>query len=271
MSYRTILVELSSERVAETNLRVARRLAARFDASFVALHVVPPPYVPSTWDGGASVYIRPELLEAQRAAAEAARRRAEAAFRALCADDPRAVWREAEGDPATVLAEAARTADLLLVARPGPSALDDPDLPERLVMTTGVPVLILPQGAPEDLGRIILVGWSGSREATRAAHEALPFLTTAGRVILCAVGEGGVATLEPAAEMLRRHGVPVEPLAVTEPDDDAGAVLLAQAAAHDADLLVMGAYGHARLRELVFGGATRRVLSEATLPVLFSG
>jgi nucleotide-binding universal stress UspA family protein len=271
MSYRTILVELSSERVAETNLRVARSLAARFDARFTALHVVPPPYVPSPWAGGASVYIAPEILEAQRVAAEAARGRAEAAFRTACTEEPRAICRTVEGDPATLIAEAARTSDLLLVARPGPSALDDPDLPERLVMTTGVPVLILPEGASENIGRNVLVGWNGSREAARAAHEALPFLKSAERVTLCAVGETGRATLEPAAEMLRRHGVPVEPVALPEADHEAGAILLAQAAARGADLLVMGAYGHARLRELVFGGATRHMLNEATLPVLFSG
>jgi nucleotide-binding universal stress UspA family protein len=271
VSYRTILVELSSERAAATNLPVACGLAARFDATFTALHVVPRPYVPTTWDGGASVYIGPELIEAQRKAAEAARHRVEAAFRAACPDEPRATWRVAEGDPATLLAEAARAADLALVARPGQDAFEDPDLPERLVMSTGVPVLVLPPGASASLGRTILVGWNGSREATRAAHEALPFLATAERVTLCAVGESGAASLEAAAAMLRRHGVPVEPLAVPEHDRDAGAVLLAQAAERGIDLLVMGAYGHARLRELVFGGATRQVLSEAELPVLFSG
>jgi nucleotide-binding universal stress UspA family protein len=69
--------------------------------------------------------------------------------------------------------------------------------------------------------------------------------------------------------MLQRHGVAVHPHRVDQPDGDAGAVLLAQAGAESADLLVMGAYGHARLRELVFGGATRHVLQEAALPVIF--
>lgn len=69
--------------------------------------------------------------------------------------------------------------------------------------------------------------------------------------------------------MLQRHGVTIEPERIERSDGDAGEVMLAQAAAHGADLLVMGAYGHSRLRELVFGGATRHVLREATLPVLF--
>jgi nucleotide-binding universal stress UspA family protein len=69
--------------------------------------------------------------------------------------------------------------------------------------------------------------------------------------------------------MLRRHGVAIKPRRIDGSDDDAGGVLLAQAAAQGADLLVMGAYGHSRLRELVFGGATRHVLREASLPVVF--
>jgi nucleotide-binding universal stress UspA family protein len=89
-------------------------------------------------------------------------------------------------------------------------------------------------------------------------------------VILCAIGDKAAASLEAAAAMLRRHGLTVQPHKVVEPDGNAGEVLLAQAAAHAADLLVMGAYGHTRLREMVFGGATRHVLREATLPVLFA-
>jgi nucleotide-binding universal stress UspA family protein len=142
---------------------------------------------------------------------------------------------------------------------------------ERLVTATGVPVLALPPGAARDLGRVVLVAWKGSPEAARAVHDALPFLRTAERVVLCAVGERSAAGLDAAAAMLGRHQVRVQPERAGGTDAGAGEVLLAQAAAHGADLLVMGAYGHARVRELVFGGATRRVLCDATLPVLFSG
>ena len=119
------------------------------------------------------------------------------------------------------------------------------------------------------MGTSIIAGWNGSREAARALHEALPFLCGAERMILCAVGQEATRDLDPAAAMLRRHGVAVQPQPIDEPNGDAGEILLAQAAAHGADLLVMGTYGHARLRELVFGGATRHVLRQATLPVLF--
>jgi nucleotide-binding universal stress UspA family protein len=146
-----------------------------------------------------------------------------------------------------------------------------PGTTELLVTAAGVPVLALPPNASRDLGQVVLVAWKGSREAARAVHGALPFLHAAKRVVLCAVGTRAAANLEAAAAMLERHQVPVHPERVEGTDGGAGEVLLAQATAHGADLLVMGAYGHARLRELVFGGATRHVLRHATVPVLFSG
>jgi nucleotide-binding universal stress UspA family protein len=146
-----------------------------------------------------------------------------------------------------------------------------PDVLDQLVTAAGVPVLALPPGGAGEPGQTVLAAWNGSREAARAAHDALPFLQAARRVVLCAIGTEAARSLEAAATMLRRHGVAVEPRRVDEPDGDAGEVLIAQARAEGADLLVMGAYGHARLRELVFGGATRHILTEAALPVLFSG
>jgi nucleotide-binding universal stress UspA family protein len=140
---------------------------------------------------------------------------------------------------------------------------------DHLVTAAGVPVLALPPDISADVGQTILVAWNGSREAARAVHDALPFLHVAKRLTLCAVGDEPATSLEAAAAMLWRHGLAVRSHRVGEPDGNAGEVLLAQCSAQGADLLVMGAYGHTRLRELVFGGATRHMLREATLPVLF--
>jgi nucleotide-binding universal stress UspA family protein len=267
MTYRTILLDLTADELVEARLDVARSLASRFGAALIGMHVSPPPLQLAAWQGGMSVYIPPEVAEVQREAARKAKERVRAAFDRARGDDLTAEWREAEGDPGQFLAEAAHAADLVVTA----GGCGSPDVAERLVMATGVPVLALPPGAARDLGRVVLVAWKGSPEAARAAHDALPFLRTAERVVLCAVGERSAAGLDAAAAMLGRHQVPVRPERVDGTDAGAGAVLLAQAAAHGADLLVMGAYGHARVRELVFGGATRRVLCDATLPVLFSG
>jgi nucleotide-binding universal stress UspA family protein len=180
-------------------------------------------------------------------------------------------WREAEGDPVRLLAAAAHASDLVITSRGGALGVA-----EQLVTATGVPVLVLPPEVPRDLGRVVLVAWKGSPEAARAVHDALPFLqhAAADRVVLCAVGEETTAGggLDDAAAMLEQHGVPVQPERVDRTEGrSTGEVLLAQTTAHGADLLVMGAYGHARVRELVFGGVTRHVLNTATLPVLFSG
>ena len=269
MGCRTILVELADDKGLETRLQVARGLAERFDAVLVGMHVTPPPFIPASY-GEATAYIGPELLEAQRKANREIAERVQAVFRSVCGEGANAVWQEAEGDRGQLLAEAARTTDLLLARHARFGGADAPDVLDQLVTAAGVPVLALPSGFSGDLGQTVLIGWNGSREAARAVHDALPFLQTAKGVILCAVGEQAETSLEAANAMLRRHGLAVQPHKVGEPDGNAGEVLLAQAAAHAADLLVMGAYGHTRLRELVFGGATRRVLREATLPVLFS-
>jgi len=267
MAYRTILVEAADDGALKARLQTACALAGRFDAVLIGLHVMPAPYVPVALGDGA--YLAPELIETQRAANRQIKDKVQAVFRSVCGAGESVVWEEAEGDPGRLIAAAARTADLLLARQAKAGSADAPDLLDQLVTAAGVPVLALPAGVHGHLGHTAVIAWNGSCEATRAAHDALPFLRAADRVILCAVGGAAAASLEAAAAMLKRHGVAVESHEVDKPDGDAGAVLLAQAAAHGADLLVMGAYGHTRLRELVFGGATRHVLRETTLPVLF--
>ena len=99
-------------------------------------------------------------------------------------------------------------------------------------MASGVPILMLPPPAATELGGTILVGWNGSREGTRAVHEALPFLVRAQRVVVCAVGEVAIHSLDAAAGMLRRHGVRAEPEAMDGPEAAAPEVLLRSALAH---------------------------------------
>jgi nucleotide-binding universal stress UspA family protein len=271
MAYRTILADLSADDAAEPCLRLARALAARFDAALFGMHVMPEPFVPTAWQGGASVYLDPEVSEAQRRANLRMKERVQASFQRVCGEGPDVTWREAQGDPSELIVRAARASDLVVTAKGQPGALDPGGVLEALVMTAGVPVLVLPASAPDDVGQTVLVAWNGSREAARAVHGALPMLAKAGHVVLCGIGPDAATDLEPVAAMLGRHGIKVESEARPEPDRAAGEVLLDRARAHGADLVVMGAYGHTRLRELIFGGATRHVLREAALPVLFGG
>jgi nucleotide-binding universal stress UspA family protein len=121
-----------------------------------------------------------------------------------------------------------------------------------------------------------LVAWDGSREATRAVHDALPFMRTAQSTTILSVnaahaGEHGRIPGADIATVIARHGAPVKVENIeTGPGGSVGEVLLSQVADSGADLLVMGAYGHARWRELVMGGATRTILRSMTVPVLMS-
>ena len=268
MSYRTILVDLSGELPMGPRLELAKTLALRFQATVIGMHVMPQPLVPAGLRDEAAV-IGPELIEAHWAINRSMKERMQKLFQDVLGPEPNVLWSDASGDRGRLLAGAARTADLVLTGKGDHGTIDAPSVVEHLIMAAGVPVLMLPPAPVLELGRTILVGWNASREATRAVHDALPFLASADLVMLSAVGSRATAGLDKAGLMLERHGVVVQTQRTAGPDEAAGAVLLAQAAAHGADLLVIGSYGRTRLREFLFGGVTRHLLREATVPVLF--
>ena len=171
----------------------------------------------------------------------------------------------------------ARYGDLAVVVRQDVAGPQGPTgLVESLVLSSGRPTIVLPpQGAATPTHRV-LVGWNARREATRAVADALPLLVRAAAVEVVVVdGKGGIEGhgQEPGADVARylaRHDVRVEVRRLSSGGEDVGHVLLARAAAFEADLVVMGAYGHSQLSEWVFGGVTRTVLRDANLPVLMS-
>jgi nucleotide-binding universal stress UspA family protein len=139
-------------------------------------------------------------------------------------------------------------------------------------------VLLVPYaGRFESVGERVLVAWNGSREAARAVHDALPFLSRAAHVTIAAAATTftpaqSQASCNDLAAMLARHGATLVDIARFDGHtaESTGDALLSHAADGAYDLLVMGAYGHARFQELVLGGATRSILSAMTLPVLMS-
>jgi nucleotide-binding universal stress UspA family protein len=273
MAYRTILLELVDDAQTEARILCGRRLAERFEAELVGIHVSLPPFVPVGYGEGAA-YVGPEVFEAQREANRLVRERVEAAFRRLCGTGKppvRDVYEE--GDPGELIAEAARTADLTVAAQSAAEGLDvlAPHPLDHVILSAGGPVLMLPRAAGwgERIGRRVVVAWNGSRESARALKDALPFLVSAERVTVVAGGEDAAASLEGAAALLRRHAVDVSAKTI-EWRQGHGATLLRALEDEGGDLLVMGAYGHSRLREIVLGGATREVLRGAGAPVLFS-
>jgi nucleotide-binding universal stress UspA family protein len=174
--------------------------------------------------------------------------------------------------------ERSRTADLIIAAQADRdwdfSLLMD--FPEQLALGSGRPVLVIPYvGRYPAVGSRVVIAWKPSREAARAVFDAMPLLREAQAVHILEIKDREEAeTRLPAgtslAETLGRHGVKAEVRTSIAVDIGVGDELLSRAADLDADLLVMGAYGHARFREIIFGGTTRYIAQHMTLPTLFS-
>ncbi|HRD76049.1 MAG TPA: universal stress protein, partial [Hyphomicrobiaceae bacterium] len=173
----------------------------------------------------------------------------------------------------------ARTADLVIAGQRDPDydfsiVLD---VPERLAVETGRPVLVIPRvGDFPTIGSRVTVAWNGGREAARATFDALPLLQLAQSVRVVSVSQhddGTVGRSLPTTEIattLARHGIRVEAAMTTAENIKVGDALLSGLCDEQTDLLVMGAYGHSRFREMVFGGATQHILAHMTAPVLLS-
>jgi nucleotide-binding universal stress UspA family protein len=149
--------------------------------------------------------------------------------------------------------------------------------PEKLLLSSGTPILVLPSGwKSESIGNKILVGWNASREARRAVADALPFLVAASSVTLLVVDSDARAARhgeEPGADIalyLTRHGARVDVEQVFSKGTPVADIILSHAADHGMDLIVIGAYGHARFVEVVFGGVTRTLLRQTPIPILLS-
>lgn len=276
MSLKDILVHIDLNAVSERRLKSAMSLAQAHGAHLVGVYAVPRPYIPAY----AEVQITAEVLEAQRASAEEAASRAEAAFKAATDNSGLSVeWRQQEGDEGRVLGFHCRYADLTIVSQPDPEQSlfpGDRDLPDRLILTAGRPVMVLPHGYSGDLaGKRILVAWDEGPLASRAVHDALPLLRAAEKVVVMVANPTKVPgeKRDPGADIaahLARHGVTVEASHITSDELDVGNLLLSRAADISADMMVMGAYGHARWSELILGGVTNVVLSHQTVPVVMS-
>lgn len=271
MSYRTILLELADEASSEARISAGLALASKFQARLTGMRVMPPPIVPVGYGEGAA-FVGPEILEAQRKAEQEITAKIKAKWDALTAGAANVVWHAEEGEPYDRLGVYARTSDLTITARADVSGIDalPPQMVEDLLHVVGGPLLMLPPTLTATIGTKPLVAWNGGREAARAVKDAMPFLEKAEQVTLLAIGEEPGDTVEAAKTQLEAHGCKIRAIHI-EAEDDIGKQLLASVSSEQCDLLVMGAYGHSRLRELMLGGATRYVVRNAPTAVLFSG
>ncbi len=279
MSLKDLLVQLDPSPATDARLGAALALARSFDAHLTALCLVVEPYVPAV----VGINLPAEVLAQQREQAEGAAAAILERAAARAAAEGRALERRRETVMVDRLGEAlarqARHADLTIVGQPDPdrSGVDDALMVEAAFMASGRPALVVPYIGPRELPpERALCAWDGSREAARALNDALPLLARAREVAIVIIdpqtlGErvGEVPGADVAAH-LARHGIPVTVKTIQSGGLDPGDVLLSTAADEAADLLVMGAYGHSRLRELILGGATAHILKHMTVPVLLS-
>ncbi len=179
----------------------------------------------------------------------------------------------AEADVPNLLVDYARLHDLTIVPTP---ESHDRMYAEAVIFGSGKPTLILPETPRKRPFQLetIAVAWDFSRAAARAIADALPLLEKAGKVkVVTIVDEKHMDTKHSAEELaknLARHEIDVVLERVEAKREPIGSVLKSYCLAHDVDLLVMGAYGHSRLRQFILGGATKSLLSKPPLPILFS-
>lgn len=182
-------------------------------------------------------------------------------------------WPKAEAVDDAYIGTRGRVFDLIVLGRPGTKP-QNPRMPplEAALFESGRPVLIVPKTAPTSFTRHALVAWNGSPEQAHTNAFALPLLRLAEQVtVLTVEGQAvGGPSGEDAAKHLRRNGVKATAVTVKPGEKNPGEVILEQATTLGCDLLVKGAYTQSRLRQMIFGGATRHILANAALPVLMA-
>jgi len=271
-----IVVSLSVVEAGDFAGDFAISVAAALDGYLTGIAFVYDPIIP----GAAAGYLPPEVIEAQQRDSEHA---AKAALDRFCATAGRAgISADVAKLPATYagagedFGQIARRFDLAIVgqAEPGKDAVEA-QIAEGALFGSGRPVVMVPyiQKAPLKLDRV-MVCWDGSRAATRAIADAMPLLALAGRVeVVIVANDPGKQDEIPGADMgrhLARHGLKVGVTRFAAAGIDVADALLSHAADSGADFIVMGGFGHSRLREFVLGGVTRSILRSMTAPVLMS-
>ncbi len=276
MTIKNILVHIDHSAACEHRVKAAIKLARDYDARLSALFVVPDYFVPSYVEAQISADVIAQISEQAVARAKETQSKVKAQVKDAGLELDCYIE---EGNIIGIIGDYARYTDLLIL---GQSQSDDPDnisegLADHLVLEGGAPCIVIPYiGTRQTLGKRILLAWNESRESSRALRDALPLLQAADSVSILLIkptshNEKHTATQERViTKYLAGHDIDVKINLCVDNHLDPGDTMLAQAADNDIDLIVMGAYGPSRLREIVLGGATRHLLKEMTVPVFIS-
>jgi len=280
MSYKTILVCLSTSEAARQILPAACNIARRFDAHLIGIHTLPSIIVYP----GIAMHIDPPHFHDFNVRMDNQNKIIQEIFEEhVSREEFPGEWRSLPAQDANASAQlihSAYRADLVIVAKSDAEAdrFDQSNLQKDLIINSGRPVLMIPPNhGDKTIGSQILLAWNATRQASSAAHDSLPFLKSAEQVNVLTIGQTngqsrGIDTEgHELSANLSRHGVKPEVIHVDQTRDTMGEEVSFQAHINGCDLIVMGAFGHSRLHSMFFGDATRHMLSEADLPVLFSG
>lgn len=277
----TILLPFYDDSVARHAFDAASRIARHTKGYVEGLFVLRRPKILEGGDGEMlpNTYLS-DVQEECRRVADAARARFESCagelgytFEGLETGGPNAAWREIEGTEEQVIGSHGRLFDLVVVGREfGQGWLNWRAIVESALFDSGRPVLVTPAAVGPTIGENVVIAWNSSPEIARTISFSMPLLTRARIVTVLSVQ--GWGTPEPSgaelAAYLTRAGVPATARIVQTGARSPGETILAECSRSGADLLVKGAYTQSRLRQLIFGGATRHILMHAELPVIFS-
>ncbi|MGA9090823.1 MAG: universal stress protein [Bradyrhizobium sp.] len=276
MTYTTIMVSLALDQPNEARLAVAGQIAERFDAGLIgiAASVFSPPLYFTTGEQAQ------DLIDQGQASIERRMSELEAQFREAAKDRARQIeWRCAIDFPARYVLQQARCADIIVTGGHS-DAFSDPFAvvtPKDIVMEAGRPLLVVPDSVDWLDLRSILVAWKDTPEARRAIVDSLPMLREAKEVTVAEIVKAGgsrtpaVSRVRDVVTWLSRHGVSASELVPEQNHDrDATVQLDAMAADLGAGVVVAGAYGHSRFRELILGGMTQHLITQSERCVLLS-
>lgn len=279
MTYKTIIVCFTNEETAKRLTLAAAAMARKFDAHLIGIHT----RQSFTMFPGAMPYSTVEISQAFEESQREISARIEKIFREHTRiEEFVSEWRSVVSlftDIGKRLAEDARCADLVIIGQPAQGGQDETGMFEReLIEACGRPVLVIPHsGEFEEIGNNPLIAWSTTREATRAVHDALPFLQKAEKTTLFWVEKARsqpslyADTGHEMAAALDRQGIKVTVGRQIRTDIPIGDEILNEAARLGSDLLIAGAYGHTRVYDFLIGATTPHLMRHMTVPVLLSG
>ncbi len=278
MDFKNILLHLDHSDGCQNRLQTAFALAKKYDALVTGLFVVPDYVVPSYVEAQISVDLITDVTEKALARA----RETLSGYEKMA--DAAGVNMDAhvlEGQVIPILREHSKYSDLMLLGQDQP---DDPDnasygLADALLFEGACACMVVPHsGKLAAPGQRVLLTWNASRESARALREAMPILATADEIVVLSSepddADSEIARGHPHADELARflesHGIESVSSGIADLDISTSDAILGQAAEMNADLIVMGAYGHARLREIILGGVTRDLLKQSTIPLFLA-